>query len=97
MWYTRRVRPSDLPERWKTRVREYLAARGDADRTELNAFDFFAQRVAKLKFDDGSFAEFRYPLVIEAPELNEVAVFTEHCGYHLFSMVGTHVLVEDVD
>ncbi len=85
---------SDLPERWKSKVSEYLKEHGEPERTELNTYDFFSEQIAKVKFADGSFAEFNYPLVIEAPELNEVAIFTEHCGYHIFSMAGTHVSVE---
>ena len=88
------MRHEDLPERWKNKIREYLKRHGEPEREKLNAYDFFSGQVAKVKFADGSFAEFRYPLVIEAPELNEVGIFTEHCGYHIFIMSGTHVSVE---
>ena len=30
--------------------------------------------------------EFKYAFLIEAPELQEVAVFTEHCDYQLFPL-----------
>lgn len=84
----------DLPERWKQKIRVYLISMHITDRSTLRAHDFFINQVARLKFDDGSYAEFRYPLVIEAPELDEIGVFTEHCGYHLFPLAGTHVSVE---
>lgn len=64
------------------------------DRDELNADDFFSEQVAKIKFEDDSYAEFYYLRVIEAPEINEVWVFTAHCGYHIFNMDGTHITVE---
>jgi hypothetical protein len=84
----------DLPDRWKRKLKEYINNLGVSDRDQLNAYDFFSNLVAKIKFDDGSFAEFYYPIVIEAPELNEVGVFTEHCGYHIYNMNGTHISVE---
>lgn len=39
-----------------------------------------------IEFEDDSKIEFRYAFAIEAPELKEIAVFTEHCGYHLFQL-----------
>jgi hypothetical protein len=35
-------------------------------------------------FPDGSHFHFRYAFVIEDKMVGEVAVFTEHCGYHVF-------------
>lgn len=88
------MKHNDLPERWKKKLKSYLAAHGEPERDKLSAYDFFAEQVAKIKFEDGSYAEFHYPLVIEAPELREVGVFTEHCGYHIFNMEGTHISLE---
>ncbi len=78
------MKHEDLPPRWKDRVKKWLAARGEPGRTKLSAGDFPADVTMKIRFEDGSHAQFRYPVVIEAPEWNEVGVFTEHCGYHLF-------------
>ncbi len=89
------MKPEDLPHRWKAKVREYLRSQHVHDRDELNAYDFFVDQVALIKCDDGSTARFMCPLVIEAPELGEICVFTEHCGHHIFSMAGTHVCMED--
>jgi hypothetical protein len=33
---------------------------------------------------DDSFVEFRYAFVIVSDKRKTLAVFTEHCGYHLF-------------
>jgi hypothetical protein len=88
------MKHEDLPERWKQKVVEWLKSQGEISRTELHAEDFHANAVVKIKFEDDSYAEFFYPIVIEAAELNEVAVFTEHCGYHIFNMTGTHVYFE---
>ena len=88
------MRHEDLPERWRRKLADYLAERGEPGRARLHAGDFHMGSVAELSFDDGSRASFRYPLVIEAPELREVAVFTEHCGYHVFPLIGTQVAIE---
>jgi len=85
------MKHDDLPDRWKAKIKEYLLSLGVDDREELSAYEFFANQVVKITFEDDSFAQFNYPLVIEAPELNEVGIFTEHCGYHIFSMAGTHI------
>jgi len=34
---------------------------------------------------------FHYAFYLLDEELNEVAVFTEHCGYHIFPLFGTHL------
>lgn len=49
----------------------------------LSASDF-SNKVVEISFEDGSFASFRYPLIIETPELNEIGILTEHCGYFIF-------------
>ena len=84
----------DLPDRWKKKLKDYLTSQGESERDMLTAYDFSARHVAKIKFEDDSYVEFFYPLVIEASELNEVGIFTEHCGYHIFNMYGIHLSVE---
>lgn len=80
------MRHVDLPERWKTKVREYLRAKGETKYDTLGSSDFPADSVVRINFEDGSTAEFKYAFVMKAPEWREVAVFTEHCGYHLFTL-----------
>ncbi|MDB2384519.1 hypothetical protein N9V90_01605 [Endozoicomonas sp.] len=85
----------DLPDRWKVQIKEHLPSRSINNREKLNAYDFNTHQVAKLIFEDDSYAQFKYRYIIEAPELKEVGVFTEHCGYHIFNMYGTHVCIEE--
>jgi len=85
------MKHQDLPERWKKKIIEYLNKNGITERDKLSAFDFFPNQILQIKFEDESLAEFRYPLLINAPEFNEVGVFTEHCGYHIFNMNGTYI------
>ena len=75
----------DLPHRWKAKLSEYLTNQHGITRDHLYLNDFVNQST-KLVFEDGSSALFRYTLLLEVPEFGEVAVFTEHCGYHIFSI-----------
>ncbi|WP_303312556.1 hypothetical protein [Hymenobacter sp. BT730] len=80
------MRHEDLPERWKLKLQEYLKAKGSTEPVRLGASDFPLDSIVRIQFEDASNVEFHYAFVIEAPELREVAVFTEHCGYHLFPL-----------
>jgi len=90
------MKHEDLPERWKDKLKERFKNIGFDGQKRLSATDFNSMMIAKIKFEDDSFAEFRYPLVINAPEFDEVGVFTEHCGYHIFNLGGTYIdLIEE--
>ena len=89
------MRHDDLPEHWKNKIEEYLRAKGQK-RDKLGTSDFPANSTVRIRFEDESQVEFRYAFVIEAPEFRQVAVFTEHCGYHLFqSYEGLDLVVEN--
>lgn len=77
------MKRKDLPERWKNKIKEYLKEKGSKYDT-LGAGDFQIDKTVEVKFEDGSFASFKYPLIIEAPEFEEVGIMTEHCGYFIF-------------
>jgi hypothetical protein len=85
------MKHEDLPQRWKNKLEKWLILQGEHHRKKLIAQDFESEKVARIEFEDGSHAEFHYPLVIEAPELNEVGIFTEHCGYHIFNLGSTQI------
>jgi hypothetical protein len=79
------MRYDDLPERWKAKLQQHVATIGGGELRGLSASIFSSSTVA-ITFEDNSRVEFRYAFVIEAPELREVGVFTEHCGYHIFPL-----------
>jgi hypothetical protein len=81
----------DLPDRWKQRLVQWIRQFADDHRTELSADDFPMSHYVEIRFEDDSMARFNYALTIEEPVLNEVGVFTEHCGYQIFPLGGTHV------
>jgi hypothetical protein len=86
----------DLPLRWKERVERLVQERTGGKRDRLGASDFPAGNVVHLAFPDGSSAHFRFAVVVEAPEIGEVGVFTEHCGYHIFPFVDTQIRIQEV-
>lgn len=94
--------PHEIPPRWTERVRQHILQTSGEDRGHLLAHDFGVGRSVRLAFPDGSFAWFRYAFHLRDPALREVAVFTEHCGYHFFPAGELEVEVlegvwEDVD
>jgi hypothetical protein len=40
----------------------------------------------RLQFEDGGFVFFNYAFAVVDEEHEEIAVFTEHCGYYVFSL-----------
>jgi hypothetical protein len=75
-----------VPDDWKPRLREYLRERHGQDRDQLSAGDFSAQQSVVIRFPDGSQVLFRYAFALRNEAAQEVAVFTEHCGYHVFPL-----------
>jgi hypothetical protein len=65
-----------LPEHW----RQWLEKHG-----RLSVRDFGNQKVS-LRFVDGSLAVFEFAFFVVNEEREELAVFTEHCGHHVFSL-----------
>ncbi|MEM1116679.1 MAG: hypothetical protein AAF594_10360 [Bacteroidota bacterium] len=68
-----------LPEHWNAWLRSYRP--GYEGR--LGAGDFCG--VVELRFEDGSEARFHWAFCALDEEGEELAVFTEHCLYHVFS------------
>lgn len=85
MWYT-------IPEDWKLRLRAYLRERSGEDRDRLSASDFSNQAVI-IRFPDTSHVLFQHVFAIPDEAGREVAVFTEHCGYHVFPFVDAELEV----
>jgi hypothetical protein len=79
------MRYNDLPERWKAKLQQHVATTGGGEFRGLSASTFSSSTVA-ITFEDDSRVEFRYAFVIQAPEMREVGVFTEHCGHHIFPL-----------
>ena len=83
--------PPKVPEEWKHRLKAYLQDKCGESRDRLSATDFPADQSVAIHFSDGSFALFKYAFAIWDETGRECAVFTEHCGYHIFSVDRTEV------
>jgi hypothetical protein len=44
----------------------------------------FPSEVVRVELMDGSMVEFRYAFAIVSESQRAIAVFTEHCGHHVF-------------
>jgi len=73
----------EMPKHWI----DWLAAYLSKSKSEYLGCNDFIHSV-KLTWDDGSNALFQYAFIATNKEHNELAVFTEHCGYFLFDMNG---------
>ena len=80
----------DLPSRWAGRLKSYLAEKGSTF-DHLSASDFGVGSNIQISFEDGSYALFKYAFHLTDEESKEIAVFTEHCGYHIFPLSGTTI------
>ena len=78
------MKQKDLPQRWEEKLKMYLRGELGVNRENLSAEDF--HHSLKIVFPDGSFAFFADAFYLLDRDLNEVAVFTEHCGYHIFPL-----------
>jgi hypothetical protein len=83
------MKHSDLPERWAQKLKAFIRDELEQERETLRAGDFDYD--LKLTFEDSSTVFFRYAFHISDQDLKEIAVFTEHCGYHIFPFVGAHI------
>lgn len=76
--------PWAIPQGFEQLVRDHIRRTCSEDREELSAYDFPPGQSVRLSFPDGSSAFFKYAFVLEDQARQLVAVFTEHCGYHVF-------------
>ena len=69
----------------------------DIRRNGLSVRDFPGEYDLCIEFADGSRAEFKYAFNVVREASHLIAVFTEHCGHHIFPAHGatvTHVIRE---
>ncbi|GAL03314.1 hypothetical protein JCM19237_6207 [Photobacterium aphoticum] len=80
-----------LVAKWSEQLSQQLGrSASEISVTGLYCHDFSADYV-ELYFEDESYCKFNDALVILNGEKNEVAVFTEHCGYFEFSSLGMSI------
>lgn len=87
-----RNRKKNLPLIWQEKLKSHLLEIG-SKYEEISANDF--EHNLKITFEDNSYAFFYFAFYIIDENLKEVAVFTEHCGYHVFYL--PEILLELTD
>ena len=55
----------------------------------LAASDF--REDVEITFPDRSIVSFRHAVCVSDPQRHVIAVFTEHCGYHVFPTVDSEI------
>ncbi|HEX8465954.1 MAG TPA: hypothetical protein VF627_15175 [Abditibacterium sp.] len=89
--------PRFIPDRWKPLVEAHVKQDSGEWRGHLSADSFRTNRYVRIFFADNSFALFHYAFCLRSEELQEVAIFTEHCGYYFYSTVADMVSVEELE
>jgi hypothetical protein len=77
---------AELPARWRALIERRVSARSGGRFKTLGVADFPPGQVVELRFPDGSAATFQHAFFIVDEEHQEIGVFTEHCGYHVFPL-----------
>jgi hypothetical protein len=65
-------------------LRSHFKITHNEERESLSSGDFPANQVVQIRFPDDSLVQFRYAFAVQDCQRRLIAVFTEHCGYHLF-------------
>ncbi|NQV13512.1 MAG: hypothetical protein HQ530_04410 [Parcubacteria group bacterium] len=74
----------EIPRRWRAKVKKYTKKNFGVTRDHLTAMDFGLNTGVEINFPDGSSMSFRHAFYILDKKNNEIAIFTEHCGYYYF-------------
>lgn len=82
-----------IPKGWKPRLNAYLIERYGVDCDRLGAQHF--RQVVNIRFPDGSNVRFKHAFALLDESRSEVAVFTEHCGYHAYPAVDAEIEIVD--
>lgn len=76
---------NQLLSEWAEELSQHLGRSAHQIRHEgLGAADFPASSSLHIKLMDGSFVQFESAFHVVNPKKYAIAVFTEHCGYHVF-------------
>ncbi len=88
-------KPSEVVADWAEALSKRLNRPVDEIRSRgLSALDFSPSRCVKLRYEDGSCADFRYAFACIRKETSSVAIFSEHCGYLEFRLLPEMAVIE---
>jgi hypothetical protein len=81
-----------LSPEWQSRLKDHIRTLSGG-KYETPGIRYFTEAI-KLKFSDNSRAIFRFAFHLKDETAGELAVFTEHCGYHVVPLNSTQSVVE---
>lgn len=73
-----------LEEEWGEEISRYLDCSSGEFRAAPSKYMRFPQTSVRVELMDGSFAEFKCAFAVPSEPKKAIAVFTEHCGHHVF-------------
>jgi hypothetical protein len=72
-------------EEWAAEVASSVGRSAEELRSSgLGVHDFPSDHELRITLMDGSFVQFKYAFAVHSEKKRAIAVFTEHCGYHVF-------------
>jgi len=75
----------EILEEWATEVASSLGrSASELLGSGLGAQDFPLDHELRIALMDGSFVQFKCAFAVRSDKKRAIAVFTEHCGYHVF-------------
>ena len=69
---------------WAEELASYFGGSVEAFRKEPTGLLSFPHKTVRVELMDGSSVEFKYAFFLVSETKNAIAVFTEHCGHHVF-------------
>ena len=77
---------------WSEELSQHLGRSSEQiQQKRLGASDFPLNESLHIQLMDGSFVQFEYAFHLVSLAKRSIAVFTEHCGYHVFPLAGATV------
>jgi hypothetical protein len=75
---------AQVEQEWSEDLAAHLSCALDAFRANPTAHMLYPNQTVRVELKDGSLVQFKHSFAIVSPAKRAVAVFTEHCGHHVF-------------
>lgn len=85
---------AQIAKEWSDELGVHLGCSAAEVRERFGALLCFPPETVRIELMDGSSAEFKYAFFIASDTKRAIAVFTEHCGYHVFPCHEARVFIE---
>ena len=73
-----------LQQEWATELAAHFGVSVEQFRANPTRLMGYPAGTLRVELMDGSFVEFQWAFHIHSPAKKAIAVFTEHCGHHLY-------------